>query len=152
MARRTGGLRHVLAVLALAVVSACSALYENHGWAPGDDDLAAIKVGVDTRETVGKTIGAPSSEGLLAGSAWYYVESRWKSYAYRAPVEVDRQVVAISFSQAGTVSNIERFGLERGQVVVLSQRVTDSNIRGVTFLRQLFGSIGRFSASQLVDQ
>ena len=35
----------------------------------------------------------------------------------------ERQVVAISFNESGTVTNVERFGLERGQIVVLSRRV-----------------------------
>ena len=60
-------------------------------------------------------------------------------------------MVAISFSEAGNVTNIERFGLERGRVVALSRRVTESNIKGIGFLRQLFGSIGRLRADQLVD-
>jgi len=35
---------------------------------------------------------------------------------------------------------------------VLSRRVTDSNIKGVSFLRQLLGSVGNLSASSLLGQ
>ncbi len=62
-----------------------------------------------------------------------------------APKEIDRQVVAISFSDTGVVENVERFGLERGQVVPLSRRVTDTGVVDNTFLRQLLGNIGRFN-------
>ncbi|MCB1399310.1 MAG: outer membrane protein assembly factor BamE, partial [Rhodobacteraceae bacterium] len=62
-----------------------------------------------------------------------------------------RQVVAVSFTEAGLVSNVERFGLQDGQVVVLSRRVTESNIRSLGLVRQLMGSLGRVSAGQLLN-
>jgi len=52
-------------------------------------------------------------------------------------------VLAISFDQNGVLSNIESFGLEDGQVVTLSRRVTDSSVTNQNFLRQLLGNIGR---------
>ena len=84
-----------------------------------------------------------SVQGVLEQDAWYYVQSRFRHEGLRAPVEVSREVVAISFSPAGRVANIERFGLEKGRAVVLSQRVTDSGIRGQTVLNQLLGNLGR---------
>lgn len=148
---RAGGAARGLLILTLvAVLTACTAVYRNHGWVPSDDDLSQITVGKDTRETVRTVIGDPGTAGMLSDSAWYYVQSRFEHYAYREPREIDRQVVAISFTPGGTVENIERFGLEKGRVVVLSRRVTDSNIKGVSFLRQLFGSFGNFTADQLL--
>jgi len=133
------------AILALA---ACSASVRYHGYAPDDAALAAIEVGRDTRDSVADAVGHPSSTGLMRDSGWYYVASSREHFAYRAPVEIDRQVVAISFDSRGTVSNIERFGLEDGQVVALSRRVTDSQITGTTLLAQLFRNIGQFTAGQ----
>ncbi len=49
------------------------------------------------------------------------------------------------------VTNIERFGLERGQVVRLSRRVTTENTQGVGFLRQAFGNLGRINPGDLFD-
>ncbi len=146
------GVRRGLGLLALIFLSACTALYQNHGYVPRDEELARIEVGESTRETVARAVGRPSSTGLLTGAAWYYVGSRFRHYGARAPQEIDRQVVAISFDEAGTVENVERFGLENGQAVVLSRRVTDSNIKGLGFLRQLLGNIGNISAGQVLDQ
>jgi len=36
-------------------------------------------------------------------------------------------------------------------VVALSRRVTDSNIEGVSFLRQLLGNLGNLDAGSLLD-
>lgn len=139
-----------LGVLLLAL-GACSAIYRNHGYAPTDAELAEVIVGVDTRDSVEGTLGRPSSAGILAESGFYYVSSRRRHFAWRAPEEVDRQVVAISFDDSGVVENVERFGLQDGTVVALSRRVTDSNIRGITFLRQLLGNLGNFRADQLAN-
>ncbi len=96
-------------------------------------------------------IGRPSSIGILADSGWYYVRSRYREGGVRGAHEVDREVVAISFDPGGRVTNVERFGLLEGRVVPLSRRVTDSNVQGISFLRQLFGNLGRFSADQFFD-
>lgn len=79
------------------------------------------------------------------------MQSKFRAYGWRERQEIDREVVSISFEPDGTVANIERFGLDDGRVIAISRRVTDSDIRGVTFLRQLFGSIGNFTAEQLLN-
>ena len=137
-------------MLVLAGVAACSAVYRDHGYVPTDPDLEAVTVGESTREDVVLAVGRPSSSGVLSGSAWYYVGSRFKHFGARAPEEIERQVVAITYAEDGTVSNVERFGLEDGQVITISRRVTDSNIKGIGLLRQLLGNFGRLDAGQLL--
>lgn len=134
-----------------ALVMACAPVYRNHGYAPDDATLEQIEVGRDTRESVAQLVGRPSAAGLLNDVGWFYVQSRWKHFGARAPQEIDRQVVAITFTEAGVVENVERFGLEQGRVIALSRRVTDSNIKGMSFLRQLLGSIGNMRAGEIVD-
>lgn len=137
--------------LALLALGACNDVYVNHGFVPSDEELAEITVGRDTRESVGDFLGKPSSSGVMADGGWYYVGSRWRKDSWRPGEEVSREVVAISFDENGKVSNVERFGLERGQVVSLSRRTTDSGISDIGFLRQLLGSVGNFAASDIVD-
>ena len=143
-------LRIMLLGLILVTVAGCAAVYRNHGYVPSDDELALIEVGTDTRDTVAATIGRPSAAGLLNDVGWYYVQSRWKHYGALPPKEEDRQIVAITFTEAGVVENVERFGLEQGKVIALSRRVTDSNIKGISVLQQLFGNLGRLRADQLL--
>ena len=144
-------LRQLAFVLVAAAFTACTPLYVNHGYAPTELDLAAVVVGQTTREQLPDLIGRPSSSGVLSNAGWYYVQNRWQSYAYKAPVEVDRQVIAISFSDAGVVENVERFGLQDGQVVALSRRVTESNIKGISLVKQLLSNFGRISAAQVAN-
>ncbi|MGR3290606.1 MAG: outer membrane protein assembly factor BamE [Paracoccaceae bacterium] len=126
--------------------SACATQYRNHGYVPSDVDLANVIVGADTRDTVATVIGRPSAAGMLDTSAWYYVESRFRHFAYRAPQEIEREVVAISFDTQGRVANIERFGLQDGQVITLSRRVTNTTAAKIPFLRRLLGNIGQAGA------
>lgn len=145
------GVRAAMLGLMMVGLAACSPVFRNHGYVPNEDELAEIRVGEDTRETLAPLIGRPSAAALLNDEGWYYVQSRWKHSGARPPKEVDRQVVAITFTEAGIVENVERFGLENGKVVALSRRVTTSNIKGVSFLRQLLGSLGNFRGGELVE-
>jgi outer membrane protein assembly factor BamE (lipoprotein component of BamABCDE complex) len=142
----------LLCLSLLVLVVACQPVYRNHGYAPTDAELAVVTVGKDTRDTVAEAVGRPSASGLLNDNQWFYVQSRYRQRGPQAPLEIERQVVVISFAESGTVSNIERFGLEDGQVVALSRRVTETNIQGVTLISQLLGNLGRIRADQLVGQ
>ena len=143
--------RLALMGLLLVALAACAPVYRNHGYVPAEDELAEIKVGEDTRETLAPLIGRPSAAALLNDEGWYYVQSRWKHSGARPPKEIDRQVVAITFTKEGVVENVERFGLENGKVVALSRRVTTSNIKGISFLRQLLGSLGNFRGGEALE-
>ena len=146
--------RAIALALAAPLVAAagCTRMYRNHGHVPTDDELAAVVVGQTRREDLEALVGRPGSQGVLTGSSWYYVGSRWEHYAMNAPREVDRQVVAISFDEAGVVTNVERFGLERGRVVPLSRRTTGLVFADRTFINQLFGNIGNFDAGTLLGE
>lgn len=136
-------------VLTFGALAACSATYTNHGYVPPAEDLDQIVVGIDTRATVEETLGSAGSTSVREDDALYFVRSRVRTFAMLEPEVVERRVVAVSFDQAGVVQNIETFGLERGQAVQLTRRVTDSSVAGKSFLRQLIGNIGSFRPAGL---
>ena len=142
-------LRAPIAGLTVLALVACTPLVRTYGYVPTEEDLSEIIVGVDTRDTVADVIGAPTSSGVLRESGYYYVAQTKETVGARAPRVIEREVVAISFDQAGVVTNIERFGLEDGNVVALTRRVTDSNVQGVSFLRQLLGGLGQLAPGAL---
>lgn len=141
----------VILAVGLAIAG-CTAIYRNHGYVPTEEDLAKVSVGVDTRDTVAEAIGVPSVSGVLNESGYYYVSSRLRHYGAMEPRVVERQLVAISFTQSGVVQNIERFGLEDGRVITLNRRVTESNVNDKTFLRQLLGNIGNFNPGSVAGE
>lgn len=137
--------RVIIALLVLTGLVACSAQYRNHGYTPDATMLENVVVGVDTRGSVEETIGRPSSTGLLRESGWYYVSSRVRHFGALAPKEVEREVVAISFDQNDVVTNVERFGLERGRVVALSRRVTETSVKEFSLIQQILSNFGNVS-------
>ncbi|MEE4119220.1 MAG: outer membrane protein assembly factor BamE [Paracoccaceae bacterium] len=138
-----------VAVAASLALAGCSPIVRNHGYVPPDEDLAEISVGLDTRETVEDTLGSPGASGVIDQRGFYYVSQRVQQRGYRDPEVIDREIVAISFDEQGVVTNVERFGLEDGNVVALSRRVTDSSVQGIGFLRQLLGNLGRINLDGL---
>ncbi|WP_439111195.1 outer membrane protein assembly factor BamE [Lentibacter sp.] len=138
-------LAFVLLGLVFMTLSGCAATYRDHGYVPTEGEVAEIVVGVDSRESVADTVGVPSTAGILDDSGYYYVKSRVRHFGALRPKEIEREVLAISFTEAGLVQNIERFSLQDGKAVMLSRRVTESSVSDNTFLRQLIGSIGRIS-------
>lgn len=149
-----GFFRGLIVVLGLGLLAGCGAskLKDAHGYVPEEALLAEVRVGRDTKETVARLLGRPGTQGIIDDRGWYYVKSDYERFLWREPVEVDREVVAVSFNETGVVENVERFGLEEGRVVALNRRVTTSNTRGIGFLRQLFSNIGTFDAGQFLDE
>ena len=135
----------IVAAMGLSALTACSATYRNHGYAPPEEDLQQLVVGVDTRSTVDDVVGPPSVGGVLGDGNYYYVRKKVREYGMFRPEIVEREVLAISFDDTDAIANIERFGLEDGNVVPLSRRVTDSSVVDNGFLRQLLSNIGNIN-------
>ncbi|WP_197917908.1 outer membrane protein assembly factor BamE [Thiosulfatihalobacter marinus] len=147
MARGGKAIKSILFGMALIVAVSCTTQYRNHGYMPPDEDIAAITLGVDTRDTVVETLGSPSAGGVLKDGSFYYVRSRVRTYGAREPKVIERKVMAVDFDNRGIARNIRQFGLEDGRAVPLVVRVTDGNLGNVSFLKQLLGSIGNFDPS-----
>jgi len=148
--KQASRLVQLVAATALMVVAGCSEIIRNHGYVPIEEDLQALTVGVDTRGSVEDLIGKPSSSGVLRGGDWFYVGSTVRHYAYKKPKEIDREMVALRFSQDDVLQNVERFGLQDGRVVTLSRRVTETTVRDSTFIRQIIRNFGRIDLGEAV--
>jgi len=138
----------LLVICGLALtLAACVERIRAHGYVPPEEDLEQITVGVDSRDTVGEILGAPSTSGITDDSGYYYVRSLVRHLGPTEPTVIEREVVAITFDDAGIVSNIERYGLQDGRAVVLSRRVTTNESGGNGILAQLLRNIGNFGPS-----
>jgi outer membrane protein assembly factor BamE (lipoprotein component of BamABCDE complex) len=142
--------RRAVMIAALGVAVACTPITRNHGFTPLPADLAQLTVGVDTRDSVLALVGPATAGGVVGENTLYYVASKFEHFGPFEPTEVDRQVVAVSFTGAGILANIERFTLQDGRVVALSRRVTDDGIADISFITQLLGSFGRVDAGQFL--
>ena len=126
----------------VAALSACSADVRIHGYAPQDEDLATVSVGVDTRGSVRRKIGRPGASGIFSDQGWYYVTSKVEHYMYNDPKVVDRKVVAVIFDQNDVVAAVNTYGIEDGRIIDLETQTTPTYGRRLTILEQAFGNIG----------
>lgn len=144
--------RVLLAVLAAtAILAACAPTVRVHGYIPPPSDIAQIRPGVDTAETVEEVLGRPSSGGVLRDSGWYYVQTTIENYTYNPPRVIDRTVLAVEFDQRGVVRDVARYGLEDGRIINLTVRTTETGGRTLGILEQLFGNLLNLDAEQFVQ-
>ena len=148
--KRGAGL--VLAAVISGGLSGCAAEVKNHGYAPGDELLADISAGEDTRGSVQRKIGRPSTTGVFTKSGWYYVATTVEHYMYYEPTVTDRRVVAVRFDANDVVAGVNVYGVEDGRVIDLQTRTTPTFGRELTILQQLFGNLGTLTGEQLLNE
>jgi outer membrane protein assembly factor BamE (lipoprotein component of BamABCDE complex) len=135
------------AALALAslAAAACTPVRDTHGVTAASPEQLKVEPGVDTKETVARRLGTPSTESMLDQLTWYYVTSVQERFAFYEPRTVERSVMAVRFREDGTVDSVDNFGIERGKVVRYSEDRTPTRGRELGIIEQIFGNVGRAS-------
>ena len=138
--------------LVAGLAAGCAPVIEQHGYTPLPEELAEIRPGIDTRETVVRKIGRPASSGIFTDHGWYYVSSEVERMTYHAPKITDRRVVAITFHPNGVVAGVNEYGLEDGRIIDLVTETTPTHGRQLTVVEQAFGNLGVITGSVFEDE
>jgi outer membrane protein assembly factor BamE (lipoprotein component of BamABCDE complex) len=133
----------LLCLLGTASLSACTAVVDRRGFLADDAQKAPFTAGVDTKETVLTRMGNPSQTGVFDEQTWYYISAIQNQTAFYRPRTTERSITAISFDDTDKVAAVRTFGLQDGRVIAYDTRRTPTRGREVTFLEQIFGSVGR---------
>jgi outer membrane protein assembly factor BamE (lipoprotein component of BamABCDE complex) len=156
MVMRSRGVRSLAGIACAALVAGlaagCSPVIQQHGYAPLPEQLAEIRPGLDTRQTVMRKIGRPASSGIFTDQGWYYVASKVERLTYHAPKVVDRRVVAVTFDPNDVVASVDEYGLEDGRIIDLATETTPTYGRQLTIIEQAFGNIGVITGSVFGDE
>jgi len=128
------------AALALA---ACDTTVLKHGTQFHEGDIQQIMPGM-SQEQVRMNLGTPSTTAVVgSGQAYYYISSTQTQSSFFLPTEKDRQVVAIYFTQAGTVDRVANYGMKDGKVFDYISRTTPApGGKDDGILKQLFRNLG----------
>lgn len=140
----TAKLLPTVCVLGVALaLGACDSTIIKHGVQFHEGDLQQIQPGM-TQEQVRLNLGTPSTTAVVGTSqAYYYISSTAKQTAFMLPSEQDRQVVAVYFSQAGTVERVANYGIKDGRVFDYVSRTTPApGGKDVGIVQQLFRNLG----------
>ncbi|MET0182229.1 MAG: outer membrane protein assembly factor BamE [Caulobacterales bacterium] len=141
------------ALLLMAAGAACSPTREYHGFTAEDEAAPQVQIGVDTKQTVMQRLGSPSTQSALETStAWYYVTSVQERFAFYTPKTVERTILAIRFDANDTVQSVDRYGIDRGQIVAYNNNETPTRGRELGILEQIFGNVGQSSPLPSTDE
>ena len=146
-----GRLKKILSVAVLFLILGCSEQYRKHGYIPSEEELSSVSVSQDDKNTVIKKLGTPSIGGILSDGNIYFVQSKVLKNSIRASKPVDRQVLVLSFDDKGKLDNIQKFGIDKGKIVILDYHTTTSGLKKMSFLFRLFQNVCGPSAESLLQ-
>jgi outer membrane protein assembly factor BamE (lipoprotein component of BamABCDE complex) len=136
--------RMALLGLTAICISGCASSVTRHGQLFQDNDLQQLAPGM-TQEQVKLTLGSPNTTATAGnGKAYYYISSTMVQNAFMLPSEVDRKVVAVYFTEAGTVDRVANYGIKDGKVFDAISRTTPSaNTNDDGVVKSLFRNLGQ---------
>jgi len=146
MERKSSSLQKLVIVAALSVAgvatTACNPIRDTHGFTAQGQDQLKVEPGVDTKSTVLARLGSPSTQSAFEQPAWYYITTVQERYAFYKPQTVNREILVVKFDADDKVATVDRYGMERGQVVSYNGDSTPTRGRELGLLEQIFGNIG----------
>jgi outer membrane protein assembly factor BamE (lipoprotein component of BamABCDE complex) len=140
--RRTSAWCGLIASFALL---GCVPQVSNHGYRLDEAALAQVVPGRTSQDEVARLLGSPSSLTTFDGSVWYYVSQRTERMSFYQEDVVNQDIVAIAFDDRGTVTRVDRHGLDEAHEVSFVDRETPTAGSELTVFEQFIGNIGRFN-------
>lgn len=139
-----------LGMLAVAMLASGCASIENHkGYINDEVLISAVQPGLDNRESVRGTLGAPTMISQFGDPVWYYISSRTEQAPFTRPRIKEHSVLAVRFDPAGNVVSADRLGMENVVRLNPEEDETPTLGRERGFLEDLFGNIGTVGAAGL---
>jgi outer membrane protein assembly factor BamE (lipoprotein component of BamABCDE complex) len=137
-----------LAAIAAAalLLPGCARIRDRQGYVVDEVLIASVQPGVDTRESVTGTLGRPTFVGQFDERDWYYVSRDTRQLAFAMPKPTAATVLHIRFNEAGTVTAVNRTGLERVASIEPMDDKTPTLGRDRSLFEELFGNIGAVGA------
>jgi outer membrane protein assembly factor BamE (lipoprotein component of BamABCDE complex) len=132
----------LLSVAALGLAG-CTRVKDHQGYVLDPVLAGGIQPGIDNRDSVEKTLGRPSLISEFdGGNNWYYWSRGTSQFAAGTPKPIVQNLLAVRFSPAGDVTNVQSTQLETIRHVSRLGRTTPTLGRKRNFFTELFGNIG----------
>ncbi len=128
----------------MLILCACEPRITTHGFMPRDELVTQLSPGEQTKDTVRKLIGTPSSIGTFDDRVWYYITQRTKNQAFFKPLLTDQQILALEFDEQEVLKSIKQYGIKEARLIEPLTEKTPTVGRKLTLIQQLFGNLGRF--------
>src|SRR5215475_567053 len=125
----------------IAMLSACAPGENQRGYVPDMEAVSSIQVGMDTKDTVSKKLGDPSTQATFNNDTWYYISAHVEQNAFFAPRATDRNILAVEFAKDGKVTDVHKYTLADGRVVDFVSRETPTRGRELSLIQQIFNAV-----------
>lgn len=140
-----------LAAMALGA-GGCTRIKQNMGYLVDETLVSSIQPGVDNRDSVSKTLGRPTFTAQFDAGEWYYVTRNTGQYAFAKPKVQSQSILIVAFDKGGTVTKVERRGMEQIAQINPEKDKTATLGRNQSLLDELFGNIGSVGAGGFSSQ
>ena len=134
----------ITSALAALVLSGCVSTRSQHGYVVelGESGLDALP-GIDSKESVLARFGEPSVRPPLNDDTWYYIAHKTNARAFFQTQVYDRTIVAFNFDGEGMVTEVNTYTLADGTNVAISDKITATRGKELSFWEQLLGGVGQ---------
>jgi len=134
---------------ALLILAGCS-FFEAQPQVRGNkvdpDQLKELVPGTSTRADATALLGSPTAKATFDDNTWLYISLLTRQRIARVPGVLTQAVIMLTFNEQGVLQDIRELNQDDSLPVQVSSRVTPSPGTEASFMQQLFGNIGRFSA------
>jgi outer membrane protein assembly factor BamE (lipoprotein component of BamABCDE complex) len=135
-----------LVVAAAMGTGACTPLRGHQGYIVDVDLVNSVQAGVDNRTTVLQVLGKPTLTGQFGQGDWYYIARDTRNLGFNNPKVSNQTALRVRFDAAGTVTAIDRTGIEQVASINPYDKSTPTLGRKRGFFEDLFGNIGTVGA------
>lgn len=133
-------------------LSGCAPLRSHQGYVVDADLVNSIQPGVDNRQSVLDTLGTPTFTNQFGQGQWFYIARDSRNFAYNKPKARNQITLKISFDDKGTVTRIDRTGVDQVVQIDPAKKTTPTLGRKRGFFEELFGNIGTVGAAGMGSQ
>ncbi len=141
--------RCIAALAALLVLGGCSffqAPSQVRGNRIDPDDLKELVSGTSTKADATALLGSPTARASFDDNRWIYISLVTRPRIGRVQGVLSQNVIVLTFNDQGVLQNVEQLNQSDALPATVSSRVTPSPGTEASFMQQLFGNIGRYTA------
>ena len=113
-----------------------------HGNLPEAQLVSLLEIGKDSKESTSKILGQPTFKGILGDNSFYYIGTVNKKIAFLKPKLNNQYVLELNFDSSNILNKIYLYDENQTINVAMSSMETKSTGKKVSFLQQLFRSMG----------
>ena len=141
--------RTALSLLLVLVLTACSVVEapkQLRGNRVDADQLKELVPGTSTRADATSLLGSPTAKATFDDNTWIYIGETTRTRVGRTPGILQQDVVVLTFDNGGVLRRVKKLNQDDGRDVSVVSRATPSPGSEASFMQQLLGNVGKFTA------